>query len=205
MFAAYENGYFKEEGLDVELIKGDHATLKESLATGKIDATDGVLQQWIKPVEQGLNVKFTAGIHNGCLQVLLPKNSPIKSVKDFKGKTIGGGPMNMTSRLLFQAGLDVKKDVSWRAFPAAELELALEKGEVDIIALPDPLAQIIVDKGKAVSFGPAGAIKDAEWVQAKDCRPMIDVAACSRKMETNYRVLGEHLCGYCILSCPLGR
>ncbi len=157
IFAAYEQGFFREEGLDAELIKGDHQTLKESLATGKIDATDGVLQQWIKPVEQGLNVKFTGGLHTGCLQVLLPKNSPIKSVKDFKGKTIGvpaigGGPMNMVARLLYKEGLDTKKDVTWRAFPAAELELALEKGEVDIIALPDPLAQITVDKGKAISF-----------------------------------------------------
>lgn len=177
LFAAYENGFFKEEGLEVELIKGDHATLKESLATGKIDATDGVLQQWIKPVEQGLNVKFTAGIHNGCLQVLLPKNSPIKTVKDFKGKTIGvpaigGGPMNMASRLLFKAGLDVKKDVNWRAFPAAELELALEKGEVDIIALPDPIAQIIVDKGKAVSF--VNMAKDAPFKDEYCCLAVVN-------------------------------
>jgi len=157
LFAAYENGYFKEEGLDVELIKGEPGVLKDSLATNKIDATDGVLMQWIKPAEQGLDVKFTAGIHTGCLQVLVPANSNIKTVQDFKGKTIGvtgmgGGPMNMVSRLLADGGVDFKNDITWKVFPAPELEQALEKGEVDIIALPDPIAQMIIDKGKARSF-----------------------------------------------------
>ncbi|NPV92784.1 MAG: ABC transporter substrate-binding protein [Firmicutes bacterium] len=157
IFAAYEKGFFKAEGLDVELIRGDANTLKEGLATGKIDATDGVLMQWIKPIEQGLDVKFTAGIHTGCIQVLVPPNSNIKTVKDFKGKTIGvtgigGGPMNLVSRVLADNGVDLKNDVTWKAYPAAELELALEKGEVDIISLPDPVAQLIVNKGKAVKF-----------------------------------------------------
>ncbi|HBC94494.1 MAG TPA: myristoyl transferase [Pelotomaculum sp.] len=157
LFAAYENGYFKEEGLDAELIKGDPNALKDMLATNKIDATDGVLMQWIKPAEQGLDIKFTAGIHNGCLQVLVPPNSSITTVKDFQGKTIGvpaigGGPMNMVSRMLADNGLDLKEDVTWKAYPAPELEQALTKGEVDIVALPDPNAQMFIDNGNARSF-----------------------------------------------------
>lgn len=99
VYAAYEKGFFKEEGLDVELIKGDANTLKDGLATNKIDVTDGLLNQWLKPIEQGLNVKFTAGIHTGCIQVLVPTDSAIASFKELKGKTIGvpalgGGPMS---------------------------------------------------------------------------------------------------------------
>lgn len=177
LFAAYEKGFFKEEGLDVELIKGDAVTLKDGLATGKIDATDGVLMQWIKPLEQGLNIKFTAGIHNGCLQVLVPNNSNIKSARDIKGKrigvpAIGGGPMNMVSRLLSQEGIDFKNGVTWRAFPASELELALEKGEVDLIALPDPLAQMIVDKGKAKSL--VNMAKDKPFMDEYCCLVVIN-------------------------------
>ncbi len=154
LFAAYEQGFFKEEGLDAELIKGDHTILKEGLATNKIDVTDGLLMQWIKPAEQGLNVRFTTGLHTGCIKILVPANSAIKSVNDLKGKrigvpAIGGGPMNLVVRLLSSAGIDVKNGVTWRAFPNAELELALAKGEVDVITLADPLAQIIVNKGKA--------------------------------------------------------
>ncbi|MCX7745397.1 MAG: ABC transporter substrate-binding protein [Clostridia bacterium] len=156
-FAAYEKGFFKEEGLDVELVKGDAGTLKDGLATGKIDVTDGLLNQWLKPMEQGLNIKFTTGIHTGCIQILVPKNSKLKSPKEFKGKTIGvpkigGGPMILVSRLLSKEGLDSKNDVKWKEFPNAELPIALEKGEVDIISLADPFAQIQVNEGKAISI-----------------------------------------------------
>ena len=156
VFAAYEKGFFKDEGLDVEMVKGDAGTLKDGLATGKIDVTDGLLNQWLKPIEQGLNVKFTGGIHTGCIQVLVPPNSNIKELKDFKGKTIGvpaigGGPMILVSRLLYNAGIDSKNDVKWKVYPNPELQLALDKGEVDIISLADPLAQINIDAGKAKS------------------------------------------------------
>ncbi len=154
VFAAYEKGFFKEEGLDVELIKGDANTLKDGLATNKLDITDGLLNQWLKPIEQGLDVKFTAGIHTGCIQILIPSDSAIASVKEFKGKTIGvpalgGGPMILVSRLLNQEGLDSQADVTWKVFPNAELPLALERGEVDVISVADPFAQIQVNEGKA--------------------------------------------------------
>lgn len=153
LFIAYEKGFYQEEGLDVELLKGDFNINKEGLATGKIDVSDGLPLQWIKPIEQGLDIKFTAGIHTGCIRVLVPLNSEIKTVKDFKGKTIGvpaigGGPMNLVSRLLVIEGINIKTEVTWKAYPVGELELAINKGEVDIIALTDPVAQKLVDTGK---------------------------------------------------------
>jgi NitT/TauT family transport system substrate-binding protein len=157
LFAAYENGFFKEQGLDVEMVRGDANSLREGLALNKLDVTDGVLMQWIKPIEQGLNVKFTAGIHTGCIQILAGSKTGIKTVKELAGKrvgvpAIGGGPHNLASRALFTSGIDPKTGVTWRVFPMAELELALEKGEIDALASADPIAQMIVDKGKARSI-----------------------------------------------------
>lgn len=157
IFAAYEKGFFEEEGLDPQMIKGDANTLKDGLATGKIDVTDGLLNQWLKPIESGLNIKFVTGIHTGCIQALASKNSAINTFKDLKGKTvgvpaIGGGPMILVSRLLYKEGIDSQKDVQWKVYPNPELPLALEKGEVDAIALADPFAQIQVDGGKAKSI-----------------------------------------------------
>ncbi len=156
LYAAYEQGFWKAEGLEVELFKGDSNTLKDALATGKIDATDGLLMQWIKAVEQGLDAKFTTGIHTGCIQLIIPTNSPIKSIADLKGKTIGvpaigSGPMNLLSRLLVQNNIDPKTGVTWKAFPQAELELVLLKGEIDVACLADPLAQLSINKGVAHS------------------------------------------------------
>ncbi|MDP4178678.1 MAG: ABC transporter substrate-binding protein [Bacillota bacterium] len=154
VFAAYEKGFFKEEGLDVTMVKGDANTLKDSLATGKVDATDGLFIQWMKPIESGLNIKYTAAIHTGCIQVLVSKNSNIKSFKDLKGKkigvpAIGGGPMVLASRLLTDQGIDSQKGVEWKVYPNSELPIALDKGEVDVIAVADPFAQIQVNSGKA--------------------------------------------------------
>jgi NitT/TauT family transport system substrate-binding protein len=157
IYAAYEKGFFQAEGLDVELVKVDFETLKEALATGKIQASDGMPMKWMKPFEQGVDATFTAGIHTGCFQLLVPKNSDIKSPANLKGKTIGvtgmgDAPMIFSMRVLFHEGLDPQKDVQWRSYPPTELDGALARGEVDAIALNDPLAQMIVESGKAVKL-----------------------------------------------------
>jgi len=153
LFSAYEKGFFKQEGLEVEMVKGDAQTLKDALATGKIDATDGLVMQWLKPIEQGLDIKFTTGIHTGCVQILVPAKSGIISVQNLKGKTIGvpvmgGAPMVLLSRALANKGINPKTDVTWKVFPAAELGLALQKKEVDAVGLTDPIAQMLLNQGK---------------------------------------------------------
>lgn len=157
LFSAYEKGLFKAEGLDVELVKVDFETLKEALATGKIDASSGMVMKWVKPFEQGVDAAFTSGIHTGCIQLLVKPGSNIKSISDLRGKVIanngmGDGPMIFVSRALAQEGIDFKKDVQWKAYPAPELEGVLDRGEADAITLSDPIAQLIIEKGKAVKL-----------------------------------------------------
>jgi NitT/TauT family transport system substrate-binding protein len=151
LYAAYHKGFFREQGVDVELVKMDFETLKEGLATGKVDFTQGNFK-WLKPIEQGLKVKLAAGVHNGCIQAVVPKNSPIKSIKDLKGKTIGveaigGGPMILLSIELEKHGIDYKKDVSWKAYPGPQMEQAIAKGEIDAFGIWDPWGQLAQDKG----------------------------------------------------------
>src|SRR5258706_3655431 len=69
IFTAVEKGFFKEEGLDVSLIKFNWANYKDALALGNFDVTHHLVMYFLKPVEQGLDVKFTGGIHRGCLRV----------------------------------------------------------------------------------------------------------------------------------------
>ncbi len=150
LFVAYHKAFFKEAGIEAELVKMDFETLKEGLATGKIDATQGNFK-WIKPIEQGLNVRLVAGIHNGCIQLVVPNNSSIRSIKDLKGKTvgveaIGGGPMILLAIELKKAGIDFKKDVSWKAYPGPQMEQAVEKGEIDAIGIWDPWGEVALQK-----------------------------------------------------------
>src|SRR5258706_14528180 len=69
IFSAVEKGFFKEEGLEVELVKCEWSKYKEVLALGGFDITHHLGMNFLKPLEQGLDVRFTAGIHWGCLGV----------------------------------------------------------------------------------------------------------------------------------------
>src|SRR5437588_7464075 len=77
IFMAVEKGFFKEEGLDPSLVKCEWANYKDVLALGGFDITHHLVMYFLKPIEQGLDVKFTGGIHRGCLRVPSAKNGRI--------------------------------------------------------------------------------------------------------------------------------
>ena len=153
IFSAVEKGFFKEEGLEVELVKCDWKNYKDVLALGGYDITHHLIMYFLKPLEQGLDVKFTGGIHRGCLRVQAAVNGPIRSVKDLKGKRIGvpgmgTPPFIFANRVLGANGIDPSREITWLVFPAGELGLALDKGEVDAIANSEPIGSMLVAQGK---------------------------------------------------------
>ncbi len=154
LIIAYEKGFFKKEGLEVTLLKGDYPTLRDGLATGKVDVTDGLVVTWLKPIQGGLDINFTTGIHTGCIATIVLKNSPYNNFKDLKGKIIGisggigGGSMNFGYRAILHEGGDVK-DYTWRDYPAAQLILALEKKEIDAAIIGEQLGIKVVNERKA--------------------------------------------------------
>src|SRR5690348_9823324 len=153
IFTAVEKGFFKEEGLDVSLVKCEWANYKDVLALGGFDITHHLVMYFLKPIEQGLDVKFTGGIHRGCLRVQAPVNGNIRSIKDLRGKRIGvpgmgTPPFIFANRVLGANGIDAKKDVTWLVFPAGELGLALDKGEVDAVADSEPIGSMLIAQGK---------------------------------------------------------
>jgi NitT/TauT family transport system substrate-binding protein len=153
IFTAVEKGFFKEEGLDISLVKCDWKNYKDVLALGGFDVTHHLVMYFLKPIEQGLDVKFTAGIHRGCLRVQAPVNSSIKTVKDLRGKRIGvpgmgTPPFIFANRVLGANGIDASREITWLVFPAGELGLAIDKGEVDAIADSEPIGSMLVAQGK---------------------------------------------------------
>jgi len=172
LFMAQEKGFFKEEGLEVEMVKCEWSKYKDVLALGGFDITHHLIMMFLKPLEQGLNVKFTGGVHTGCLRVQTSSESAIAGPKDLKGKRIGipgmgTPPMIFASRVLGDNGVDAGKDIEWKVYPAGELGLALEKGEVDAIADAEPIGTMLLAGGKVKNV--ADQAKDAPYKDEYCC------------------------------------
>lgn len=147
---AYENGYFDEQGINVEIIPVGSATMADALASGQIDAGFGLVGKFVQPLENGLNMKITSGIHTGCMKLVVPQDSEIQSVADLKGKKIGvvslaDSPCITTKRSLASEGIGVTADnmeVEFVIYAAADLPVALQNGAIDAYADADPSVSI---------------------------------------------------------------
>lgn len=142
---AVQNGIFAKYNLDVELINYAGATdqLLEAIATGKADAGVGMALRWLKPLEQGFDVKLTAGTHGGCMRLLAARDGGVTDLASLKGKTIATGDMaspakNFFAIMLAKRGIDPERDVEWRQYPVDLLDLAIDKGEAQALVEGDP-------------------------------------------------------------------
>ena len=74
---AVEKGFFEAEGIKPENIQLDASHAQEAVGTNQVDLGFGLVSKFLQPVENGLPVKFIAGIHNGCIKILSLKKSGI--------------------------------------------------------------------------------------------------------------------------------
>jgi NitT/TauT family transport system substrate-binding protein len=152
IFAAVEKGFFKEEGLEPELVRCQWAEYKDALALGRFDITHHLIMYFLKPIELGMDVKFTGGIHRGCLRVQSYTKGNIHTIEDLRGKRIGvpgmgTPPFVFANRVLGAHGIDPGKEIDWRVFPAGDLGLALQRGLVDAVADSEPIGSLLVEQG----------------------------------------------------------
>ena len=142
---AIEKGIFAKHGIAGETVNfaGSTEQLLEAIATGKADAGVGMALRWLKPLEQGFDVKLVAGTHGGCIRLLGSKVAGITKLEDLKGKTVAVSDLSSPGKAFFSVlladkGIDPNKDVDWRVFLADLLALSIEKGEAQALAHWDP-------------------------------------------------------------------
>ena len=152
---AKERGIFAKHNLDVEFVNfgGSTDQLLEAIATGKADAGLGLALRWLKPLEQGFDVRLTAGVHGGCIRLLGSKVANIDNLESLRGKAIGisdqaSPAKNFFSIFFAKKGIDPAQEIEWRQYPANLLALAVDKGEVQALAEIDPLPYLWLKDGK---------------------------------------------------------
>jgi NitT/TauT family transport system substrate-binding protein len=153
-------GLYKKYNLNVNLDKVGGTNNLSLLSTGKIDVTDFVVEQALKPISEGLQIKFTINAMSGCFSSIIKPDAPYKSWKDLKGKSIGiagavgGAGMNYAYDVIAYEGLDpTSSDFHWKPYAdSASLLIAFEKGEVDVVVGGDATNYKEVNAGKAKFF-----------------------------------------------------
>jgi NitT/TauT family transport system substrate-binding protein len=149
---AIEKGFFTEEGITVEAIPMDTSQTVDGAASGQIDAGYGLFGKFAAPLENGLPIQFTAGIHTGCIKLVTKGDSPINSVSDLRGKKIGvssltDSPAIIAKRALAAEIIGVTADnleAEFVVFANSDLPIALENGAIDAYAAMDPTVSIAV-------------------------------------------------------------
>ncbi|MFV0425991.1 MAG: ABC transporter substrate-binding protein [Beutenbergiaceae bacterium] len=134
-FAAADQGFFAEEGLDVEIIpSGGDIVPQDALANGDADFCIAWVPKVLGSIEQGANLTNVAQIfqRSGTLQVAFA-DSGITSVSDFEGKKIGswgfGNEWEIFAAMAAQ-GLDsttveiVTQDFNMNAFLQGDIDAA---------------------------------------------------------------------------------
>jgi NitT/TauT family transport system substrate-binding protein len=145
---AERKGYFKDQGLDVEINDfGGGAKSLQALIGGSVDVVTGAYEHTIRMQAKGQDVRAICelgrfpGIVVGIKKDLAGQ---IKTAADFKGRKIGvtapGSSTALTAQYaMVKAGLKVTDAAIIGIGGGASAVAAMQKGEIDIISHLDPV------------------------------------------------------------------
>ena len=139
---AYQKGFFKEENLDVEIIRMNPNVAITALATGDVDYCQ-LFGAVVGGAIAGLPVRIVAGFLDNWPMTLIAQPE-FKSLKDLKGRTLGissfGATPDVAARLMMkQAGIDPEKEIKVLALGSDAARLtALKQRLVDVIVVSPP-------------------------------------------------------------------
>ncbi len=151
-------GYWKAEGLDVEVtsVEGSAAGLQQ-IGSGNINVVSLGPEEIVIGREKGVKIKgFHVQARTTIYRIVVPADSPIKTVAELKGKTIGvpalaSGSVPFAKALVASVGVDPEKEIKLLAVGVgAPGALALQQKTVDALALWDTLQASLENRGLAL-------------------------------------------------------
>jgi NitT/TauT family transport system substrate-binding protein len=156
-FVAAERGLFEQEGLKVELTPFESGTLIiDALVAGRIDANccSAITGYWF--AAQGAPDPFkiflaygTPSRKNPTFVAVVKKDSPLKTLRDLKGKRVGtypGASSVELARAIIRTQMD-PEGVIFQEVPPTVLISALASGQIDAFFAPEPMGMIAISQG----------------------------------------------------------
>jgi ABC-type nitrate/sulfonate/bicarbonate transport system substrate-binding protein len=142
--------------LDFQLFRGTDQRFK-AVEAKQLDVFTSSASSAIVAYSQGLRFKAVASISmesskGFVTQYAVLAASPIKTIADLKGKTIGNNAARSSIELwarmaLLKHGLNPDRDVNWAIVPFPAQGEALRSGKLDVAALPQPFAAAETARG----------------------------------------------------------
>ncbi|WP_329172585.1 ABC transporter substrate-binding protein [Streptomyces sp. NBC_01477] len=181
LVVAYENGFFRDAGLNVVLKKtGTDEDATAAVGSGKYIATNGIFFNFLGPIYNGTPVKLSGGLHHGCLDLYARNDGSVPTVASLRGKKIGvsslqGSATNFFSLDLLDAGINsspAAKQVTWVVIEQDLLPKALQDRKVDAIATAGGFLPII----EGVKAGWARELSDNRSISRNSAYPCCAVA-----------------------------
>jgi NitT/TauT family transport system substrate-binding protein len=157
LFVAVHRGYFKDEGLDIELPRLAPSLAHNALMAGEVHY-HGLADSGLRLAARGLPLKaIFYGADRPMYYLVAQKD--IRSVAELRGKRIGvsqfGGTSDMSARLaLRHYGVEPEKDAILIQIGAEGIRMAaLRAGSVSAIIVPVPAVAVLRREGfNEVSF-----------------------------------------------------
>lgn len=157
MYVAQEQGYFEEQGVNLEFIPvGSAAERDQVMAAQQADAMINDLISTLFYNQDQIQIEIvrfarTATPEFPQYRILAAGNSGIDSVEDLKGVEIGiseGSVIAYTTDRLLQAAGFTADEIRTVAVPDISQRMALlNSGELEAANLPDPLASLAIQSG----------------------------------------------------------
>jgi NitT/TauT family transport system substrate-binding protein len=172
---AFEQGFFKKYGLDVDLVVGGSgASVAAAVVGGALDVGSGNMTSLATAHERG--VPFVLIAPSGAWSsktptggLLVPKTSPVTSAKDMAGKVVGVTIVRAISEVEVRAWLDqngVSSDsAKFLELPYSAMPAALTAGRIDAASVEEPAYSAMIADGTFRSIGAPGNAIAPLWTE----------------------------------------
>ncbi|OLR92767.1 hypothetical protein BJP25_21690 [Actinokineospora bangkokensis] len=153
LWVAKSQGYFTEQGLDVELVvKGGGGDVITSLLGGDVDFAFASYPLLVQAQQKGrgaTNIKVVADASAAkpdTTAVVVAKDSPLRSPADLQGKRIAVTSTGSMADLAVMAGMKAAKadtsGIQWQQMKFPDMLPKLASGEVDAAFLVEPFLSV---------------------------------------------------------------